>query len=473
MEFPFRHTLVIASLIVLSWFLGRTSQTDNCINSEHIENIIFENEDSSLLVDSCERRIIRSFYPIPQWNVVARINKELSEFDAHWSRTFLDSIPIRISFFKKYNFQAIGSSYVSADKNILDEDSVLLKALMQSLVLQKFKRLEMREFAPTLYYFYLVSYFDENLILSNRLLEKIDCEKASSQLLYPQCQIQSHLETLQSVRSLAELERYQAIGRILFKFEKGLSLLDQTKFRSFIEFKLKSLESPPENALHFEQMAQAIPSNEGSLYWMESWIREFATRYEIKSVEPKLVALKEYLNLNFGLKENPPFVFAGSGSCMGEMFEDSHDYTILDKSGWPIDSGTLDQLKEKSKYWGTELNLFVCHFDDARTFLPILSHIPKLFLIEVQDHNMLKELFKNLNDRTLDFSASLKDHSEVRYLQLYMPAYGLRVEKNSIDFYDLKTSLRKAFGWQDIKWNKIHKAFQPKAAVEAVTWFRL
>ena len=39
-------------------------------------------------------------------------------------------------FFKKYNFQAIGSSYVSADKNILDEDSVLLKALMQSLVLQ-------------------------------------------------------------------------------------------------------------------------------------------------------------------------------------------------------------------------------------------------------------------------------------------------------------------------------------------------
>ena len=53
---------------------------------------------------------------------------------------------------------------------------------------------------------------------------------------------------------------------------------------------------------------------------------------------------------------------------MGEMFEDSHDYTILDKSGWPIDSGTLDQLKEKSKYWGTELNLFVLPLDDARTF---------------------------------------------------------------------------------------------------------
>ena len=100
----------------------------------------------------------------------------------------------------------------------------------------------MREFAPTLYYFYLVSYFDENLILSNRLLEKIDCEKHLLNCFYPQCQIQSHLETLQSVRSLAELERYQAIGRILFKFEKGLSLLDQTKFRSFIEFKLKSLE---------------------------------------------------------------------------------------------------------------------------------------------------------------------------------------------------------------------------------------
>lgn len=282
---------------------------------------------------------------------------------------------------------------------------------------------------------------------------------------------QAALWSLRPLLSTALIESWNRLG----VFEKVQGLREVTPF----------LNSEIEDV--FEQKTQGL---EGALTTVSTFERDFESRANQAGVRLQKIALDVKVQLQkMGFQGEAPGIefdlLVSSEEKVGGKEEWLHDLAkfarlngkmkiaVRDEDKlWVLPSLRTLEVKPSDVLKGRRLTVLHCADMSFEKALSYQSASDKVLFV----HSCRPQAAHFWKWAVEGAESFAKEEKHLPFVQVHLPS--LLLKKDQLDLkaslYALKGSEvpSKVFGWQEVKWFEQAKAYKPKAALDAIEWFR-